>query len=46
MQLMGIQCSMMGPAIQEYDFTIVYCKGTENVNADALARRPEPPNHA
>ena len=32
-------------AIQEYDFTIVYRKGTENVNADALSRRPEPPNH-
>ena len=26
-------------AIQEYDFTITYCKGLDNGNADALSRK-------
>ena len=28
-------------AIQEYDFDIVYCKGSENIVADILSRDPE-----
>ena len=28
-------------AAQEYDFTIAYCKGTENLNADALSQQFE-----
>jgi hypothetical protein len=36
--MQGMLC-LWALAIQEYDFTIVYRKGSENGNADALSRR-------
>ena len=38
-KMQGLLCRW-ALAMQEYDFTISYCKGALNTNADALSRRP------